>query len=344
MDYIPQYVHLYRSGELARRADALEKMLQSCTLCPLHCGNDRTVDEIARCFSGYKAIVSAYCPHFGEEPQLSGSRGVGNIFFGNCNLRCVYCQNYEISQRGRDERKNEVSDERLAEIMLELQNDKHCHSIGLVSPTHFTAQIVRALLIACSHGLSIPLIYNTNCYDSVDVLKLLDGIIDIYLPDVKYADEKMGYAYSGVKDYVASSRLALREMYRQTGSSLTVGEDGLIKRGLIIRHLVLPNDLADSRDTLTYIAKELSNKVTLSIMNQYYPTNKVNDTAADLSQKLLLLNRYITDREYERVLGLIDELGFENGWIQETESREFYRPNFSNRVSPFEHQSQSALV
>jgi putative pyruvate formate lyase activating enzyme len=192
-----------------------------------------------------------------------------------------------------------------------------------------------AIEIACGLGLRIPIIYNTNTYDSVEVLKLLDGIIDIYLPDIKYSDEQAGYDYSGVKDYVRHSRLALKEMYRQMGSGLTYGEDGLVKRGLIIRHLVLPNDMAGSFETLEMIARELSSDVTLSVMSQYYPTNRVSDANAERSDRILLINRRIREREYEKVLEMLDEHGFENGWAQEFESQDYYKPDFADRVEPF---------
>jgi putative pyruvate formate lyase activating enzyme len=326
---------LYESGELATRSAKLNDMLESCTICPLDCAVNRLEDKIARCYSGRLPIVSSYCAHFGEEPGLVGTNGVGNIFFGNCNLKCVYCQNYEISQRWKEERKNEVTIERLAEMMLELQDIKQCHAIGFVSPTHFVPQMVEAILVACSKGLHIPIIYNTNSYDLVEVLKLLDGVVDIYLPDIKYSEEKAGYDYSGVKDYVVHSRAALKEMYRQMGNDLTVGEDGLIKRGLIIRHLVLPNDMAGSRDTLQFVADNLSPEVTLSVMSQYYPTNRINDANAEKSERILLLNRRIREREYDKVLELLDEFGFEHGWAQEFESQDYYRPDFSNRETPF---------
>ena len=245
----PSYIKLYESGELQRRIEILDEMLASCDICPLDCKINRKEGEIARCYSRYLPIVSSYCPHFGEEPPLIGTNGAGNIFFGNCNLRCVYCQNFQISQNYNAELKNEVSFERLADIMLELQG-KGCHNIGLVSPTHFVPQIVRALGIAVEKGLRLPIIYNTNAYDSVDVLRLLDGIVDIYLPDLKYAEEADGYSYSKVKEYPKFARMALKEMHRQVGSELLIDDDGLLKRGLLIRHLVLPNDLAGSRETL----------------------------------------------------------------------------------------------
>ncbi len=267
-----------------------------------------------------------YCQHFGEEPALGGANGVGNIFLGNCNLRCVYCQNFQISQNWKEERKNEVPFERMAEMMLELQS-KGVSAIGFVSPTHFVPQIVRALLLAIPQGLELPLVYNTNAYDSIEVLRLLDGIFDIYLPDLKYSDDEFGYKYSKVKAYTAISRNAVKEMHRQVGSDLVLSGDGLVQRGLIIRHLVLPNDIATSEETLRWIANELGNRVTLSVMSQYYPIHKALTTE--------LLDRRIRESEYDKVLRLLDTLGFENGWAQEFESQDFYRPDFSDRLEPF---------
>ena len=192
MKFIPSYIPLYAAGEFERRLERLEALLQSCTICPHDCGNNRLNNELARCYSGYFPIVSSYCQHFGEEPALGGAYGVGNIFLGNCNLRCVCCQNFQISQNWKTERLNETTFERMAGMMLELQA-KGVHAIGFVSPTHFVPQIVRALSIAIPQGLELPLIYNTNAYDSVEGLKLLDGIFDIYLPDLKYSDDDFGY-------------------------------------------------------------------------------------------------------------------------------------------------------
>ena len=326
MPFVPSYRSLFASGELARRVEALDAMLNACTVCPHDCGNNRHRNELARCYSGYLPIVSAYTPHFGEEPLLVGTHGVGNIFFGNCNLRCVYCQNYRISQNYREERKNEVTFERLADMMLELQ-DRGCHAIGFVSPTHFVPQIIRSLEIAAGRGLDLPLIYNTNAYDAVPVLRLLDGIIDIYLPDLKYADEDMGYAYSKVRNYPAIAREALKEMHRQVGGALVLGDDGLVKRGLIIRHLVLPNDIAGSKESLGWVVKELGHDVTMSIMAQYFPTHKAATTP--------LLDRKIRESEYDRVLRLLGSFSMESGWVQEFESSEYYRPEFDDRMMPF---------
>jgi putative pyruvate formate lyase activating enzyme len=334
----PSYRRLLESGELARRAEALEAMLASCNICPWDCRVNRLNNQTKVCVAGYLPIVSSWAPHFGEEPALSGThlpkgeaRGAGNIFFGHCNLRCVYCQNWQISQNFRETRPSgEVSFERLAEIMLELQ-EHGCHNIGLVSPTHFVPQIVRALVIAARQGLRLPLVYNTNAYDSVDVLRLLDGIVDIYLPDLKYADNEVGRELSRIPDYVERARAAIAEMYRQTGDELLLDERGLLRRGLVIRLLILPNDLAGVRESLEWIRQTLSPRVTLSIMTQYFPTNKVSD------ERFPLLNRKIREREYERVLEWLEEFGFENGWIQplEAEAASYYRPDFRDREMPF---------
>jgi len=326
MTFVPSYVKLYHSGKLHRRVDALEAMLGACNICPHECGNNRLDDEISRCYSGYLPIVSSYTPHFGEEPALVGTHGVGNIFFGNCNLRCVYCQNYLISQNYKGERKNEVSFERLADMMLELQ-EKGCHEIGFVSPTHFVPQIIKSVAIAATQGLHLPLIYNTNAYDSCEVLRLLDGVIDIYLPDLKYSDDDMGYTYSKVRDYARHARTAIKEMHRQVGSELLFGEDCLVKRGLIVRHLVLPNDIAGSAETLKWLKSELAAGTTLSVMAQYFPTHK--------ALTMPLVDRKIRHSEYEKVLLLLEKLGMENGWAQEFEASEYYKPEFEDRDRPF---------
>lgn len=326
----PSYLKLYKSGELSERSRILESMLADCYICPKDCRINRQKNEIAACYSGNEPVVSSYCVHYGEEPGLAGTEefsnenGIGNIFFGNCNLRCVYCQNYEISQNHKAEKKNEVTRERLAGMMIELQN-KNVNAIGFVSPTHFVPQIVSAVNIAAGQGLNLPLIYNTNSYDSAEVLKLLDGIIDIYLPDLKYSEDEYGYRYSKIKNYVRFSRAAIAEMYRQTGSGLVI-ENGLIKKGLLIRHLILPNDLAGSYDTLKFIS-ELDNKISVSLMSQYYPVHKALTTD--------LLSRNIRQGEYEKVLKWMDELCLENGYLQEFESENYYRPDFNDRSEPF---------
>ena len=324
----PSYLKLYESGELKRRVDQLEAMLASCNICPRDCFVNRLKDEVAICYSGYLPVVSSYTPHFGEEPALAGTKGAGNIFMGLCNLRCVYCQNFQISQNFKTERQNEVSFERLAEMMLELQA-QGCHNINFVSPTHFASQIVKSIYIAVERGLRLPIVYNTNAYDSVEVLKLLDGIVDVYLPDLKYSEESAG-EYSKVPDYVMRAQAAIKEMYRQMGDKLIIGDDGLLQRGLVIRLLVLPNDIAGIEDSLRFIRDELSASVALSLMAQYYPTNKVTD------DRYVLISRKVREREWVNAVEAAESLGLSEGWQQEFETAsEYYRPDFSNNRRPF---------
>jgi putative pyruvate formate lyase activating enzyme len=326
----PKFTKLFRAGELTKRVERLEKLLESCTVCPKDCGNNRLNDEIAACYSGRLPIVSSYTAHFGEEPALSGTKGAGNIFFGNCNLRCVYCQNYQISQTWREQKKNEITHERLAEMMLELQA-KGCHNIGFVSPTHFAPQMARAILIAAENGLNLPIVYNTNAYDSVEVLELLDGVVDVYLPDLKYAENDAGFQYSKVREYTTHARRALKEMFRQTGDELVFDENGLLQKGLVIRLLVLPNDLAGIEENLRWIKEELSPKVAVSLMAQYYATNK-----AATDERYILLSRRISEREWNKAAEILEDLGFEQGFMQEYESAShYYRPDFTDAEKPF---------
>ena len=325
----PSYLRLLHSGELKNRVEALEALLERCTVCPRDCLNNRLKDEIAACYSGRLPIVSSYTAHFGEEPPLTGTRGAGNIFFGNCNLRCVYCQNYQISQAHKQQIKNEVSHERLAEMMLELQA-RGCHNINFVSPTHFAPQMARAILIAAENGLRLPIVYNTNAYDSVEVLRLLDGIVDVYLPDLKYAGNDEGFVYSKVRSYASASRAAIAEMHRQMGEPV-YDEDGLLTRGLVIRLLVLPNDIGGLRESLQWIRDELSPRVSVSLMAQYYPTN-----VTGTNPRYVLLSRRISETEWLRAASVLDELGMEEGWMQEYDGAAFYyRPDFNDSETPF---------
>ena len=326
----PAYLRLLETGEFARRVAALESLLERCNVCPRDCFNNRLQNEIAACYSGRLPIVSSYTPHFGEEPALVGTHGAGNIFFGNCNLRCVYCQNYQISQTHKEQLKNEISHERLAEIMLELQG-KGCHNINFVSPTHFAPQMARAVLLAAEAGLKLPIVYNTNAYDSVEVLRLLAGIVGVYLPDLKYADDESGYLYSKVPRYKEHARRAIAEMFAQVGDELIFDNDGLLQRGLVIRLLVLPNDIGGVRESLEWIRDELSPRVAVSMMAQYYPTHQ-----AATSKRHILLSRRITETEWSRALTALDELGMEEGWMQEFDGAAYYyRPDFDNRDTPF---------
>ena len=325
MGSIPAYKKI-SEDDFKLRLSRADEIIRKCTSCPRNCLVDRTVGEIGTCRSGDNPIVSSYTPHFGEEPVLSGTNGAGNIFFGNCNLSCDYCQNFVISQNPKLEKRNEISTERLADIMIELQN-LNCHNIGLVSPTHFAVPILRSIKIASDKGLNLPIIYNTNGYDSVEILNLYKDVIDIYLPDFKYGDNDYGRKLSKIPDYFDKCKLAITEMYKQVGSELVYQKEVVI-RGLIIRHLVLPNGLAETEEVFKFISKELDSKIHLSVMSQYYPTNR--------SSRNILIDRKISHREYDRVLELLDKYDLKNGWVQEIESNDFYRPNFNeDRRDPF---------
>ncbi len=327
--FIPSYKKISKS-DFENRIDIIYKNLEQCTCCPNNCKVNRLEGKTSLCFSSDKPIVSSYTLHFGEEPLISGTNGAGNIFFGNCNLKCVYCQNYIISQNPRSEIHNQVSVEELSEIMLYLQSQK-CHNIGLVSPSHFAAPILHSIYLASEKGLNLPVIYNSNGYDSVNTLRMFNDIIDIYLPDFKYGDSKIAKEYSNVSNYFEMAKAAITEMYDQLGSELII-EDDVIKRGLIIRHLILPNGLADTEKIFKFIS-ELDKKICISLMSQYYPTNK--------AQNYILINRTISYNEYLKAISLLEKYGLENGWVQEYESNESYRPYFENsRSDPFRNKTQ----
>ena len=323
----PGYITLHRSGELERRAEALEARLTSCDICPRECHVDRVKGEQGFCHSTYLPIVSAVCAHYGEEPALSGTSGSGTIFFGNCTMRCVYCQNFQISQDWKNQQSRSIDFQTLAERMLYLQDEMSCHNISLVSPSHFVPQFVRALLKAVKSGLHLPLVYNTSGYDSVEILRELDGIIDIYLPDLRYASEQRAKEFSQTPDYVVYARSAVKEMYRQVGD-LVLDKVGLAQRGLIVRHLILPNRLAGSEDSLTWLVNNISPTVTLSIMSQYYPAYQAPSIPA--------LARTISSLEYKEVIEVVNRLGLENGWIQEMGAAKNYQPDFARPSHPFD--------
>jgi putative pyruvate formate lyase activating enzyme len=325
----PGYIALYQSGELKYRAMGLEARLDECNICPRECGARRLKGKVGSCNSSYLPIVSSFCAHHGEEPVLSGNRGSGTIFFGNCNLRCVYCQNHQISQDPEEQQKYEVEPRVLAEHMLYLQDTLKCHNINLVTPSHFVPQIVRAVLEAVPMGLHLPLVYNTSSYDSPETLCELDGIINIYLADLRYASNEYGRKYSRVRHYVESSRAAIKEMYRQVGD-LEVDSEGIARRGLIIRHLILPNDIAGSEDSLGWLVREVSPRIAVSIMSQYYPAHRAH--------RYKELNRRILPEEYREVVKLVEKLRIENGWMQGMSSPENYRPDFKDE-EPFSEKS-----
>ncbi len=320
------YIALYKAGELERRAQALEARLRSCDICPRDCRVNRWEGERGTCHSALLPIVTSVCAHHGEEPAISGSRGSGTIFFGNCSMRCVYCQNHQISQDYKSQSSREIDTHTLAERMLYLQDELGCHNINLVSPSHFVPQIVRAVFEAVPMGLHLPLVYNTSGYDSLTALRALDGIVDIYLPDLRYASNKWARKFSGVPNYVESARAAIREMYRQVGD-LVVDDAGVSQRGLIVRLLILPNRLAGTVDSLTWLARQVSPTVTVSIMSQYFPAHR--------APQIPLLARTISAAEYAEVTERLETLGMENGWVQGFESAGNYLPDFSRQGHPF---------
>ena len=324
----PSFLDTYESSELQKRTQQLLARLESCDICPRECGVDRTQGQLGFCVSPAAPLVASICRHHGEEPPVSGTRGSGTIFFANCNLRCVFCQNHQISQNPAAYASHVISTRDLAEDMVRLQDELGCHNVNLVSPTHFVPAIMEALCIAIPLGLRIPLVYNTGGYDSVDVLRMLDGVVDVYLPDLKYASNAVGGRLSQVNDYVEKSRAALVEMHRQVGSALTWGNDGTVSRGMIVRHLVLPGGLAGSEESLRWLAEELSPDIALSLMAQYYPAHRATTMA--------VLSRPLGASEYDDVVRSVQEMGFSNVWTQETRAQEYYRPDFSREEHPFE--------
>ena len=297
-DFEPAYMKLHRSGELRRRAAAGQERLTHCLACPRDCGVDRMADKTAACKTGRYARVSSYFPHFGEEDCLRGWKGSGTIFFSMCNLRCVFCQNYDISQAGEGE---EVGPGRLAEMMLELQA-MGCHNINFVTPEHVVPQILGALPLAVERGLRLPLVYNTSAYDSIDSLRLLDGIVDIYMPDFKFWDERLSLRYLLAKDYHEAASRAIKEMHRQVGA-LKFDERGLAKRGVLVRHLVMPEAIAGTGEIMKFLAEEVSEDTFVNVMEQYAPAGRVN------SEKFEEINRRITGDEFQMAMDLAREAG-----------------------------------
>ena len=292
----------------------LEK-IKKCEICPHKCKIDRT-KQIGRCKSTDKIKIALYSIHNFEEPCISGTAGSGTIFFSNCNINCIYCQNYEISQLGKGK---EITIHELADIMLK-QQERGVENINLVTPTSYTLQIIEAIKIAKQKGLKIPIVYNTNGYENVETLELLEGYIDIYLPDLKYYDDEISKKYSKVDNYFEIATKAIKEMYRQVGQPI-LNENGIMKKGLMIRHLVLPNNIENSKNVLSWIKENLDNNIYVSIMAQYFPTYKAKETDD--------LNRKLTKKEYEEIENYLYDLDLENGYIQELgEHEEEYVPKW----------------
>ncbi|MFH0762575.1 MAG: radical SAM protein [Candidatus Omnitrophota bacterium] len=280
-------------------------MLEACSICPRKCGVNRLKGEKGFCKTGLKPYVYSFMAHHGEEPPISGKKGSGTIFFSNCNMSCLYCQNYEFSQRGQG---REVDFQELSSMMLELQK-AGCHNLNLVTPTHIMPQILAALKIAVSGGLKIPVVYNTGGYELPQVIKMLEGIVDVYLADMRYADEDAATKYSSAPDYPGYNRESVKEMYRQVGTA-EIEESGIIKRGLVIRHLVLPHQVSGVDKIMRFIKEEISQDTYISLMSQYLPYYKAS-AFKDISRR-------ITKDEYEEAKSSLQKYGLHNGWIQES--------------------------
>ncbi len=303
----PAYLDLHRSGVLRARVEAALEGLAACDFCPRLCKANRLLDEHKVCETGRYAIVSSHFPHMGEEDCLRGFRGSGTIFFSNCNLRCVFCQNFDISQQGMG---NPTSPQRLAEMMLELQASR-CHNINFVTPEHVVPQVLEALLIAIEHGLRLPLVYNTSGYDCARSLALLDGVIDIYMPDFKIWDPQKAARYLKAKDYPQVARSALMEMHRQVGP-LTLDENGIALRGLLLRHLVMPQEAAGTGEFMRFLAAEVSADTFVNLMGQYRPAGKVG------RDRFPEINRPISHEEFERAYDQARQAGiwrFDQRWL-----------------------------
>ena len=300
--------------------------LGNCTLCPRNCNADRLKGKAGYCRSDASFSIASICIHRGEEPAISGSDGICNVFFTNCNLQCIYCQNHQISDNRISHSSCSMKlDEVIDSITAIL--DQGIRRVGFVSPSHFIPQMRVIIDVIESLGYKPVWVYNTNGYDKAETLRTLEEVIDVYLPDFKYLDAELAWQYSGARDYPLFAAAALREMYRQKGASLITGDDHTAESGIIVRHLVLPGQIQNSMDILRFLAEEISPRLHVSLMAQYYPTKKVANHPR--------LNHGITESEYRKVVDEMENLGMYNGWIQEFESSDFYRPDFS-QPHPFE--------
>lgn len=295
MPDVAAYLNL-PSKELWERVRRAEEILKNCTLCPRNCGVDRTAGEVGFCRTGDRPFVASWGPHFGEERPLVGRFGSGTIFFGFCNLGCIFCQNWTISHLGEG---NEITHEKLADIMLELQ-ESGCHNINLVTPTHQMPMILHSTAIASEKGLNIPIVYNCGGYEAIESLKILDGIIDIYMPDFKYSNPEMALKYSKAKDYPETAKAAIKEMHRQVGD-LIIDEKGVAVRGILVRHIILPEGIAGTKEIVSFIADEISTNTYINIMDQYYPCYKAFEH--------LPLDRKITTKEYSEAVKMAMDAG-----------------------------------
>ena len=283
------------------------EQLKQCEICPHRCKVDRLEGKIGRCKSGEKIKIALYSTHNFEEPCISGTKGSGTVFFSNCNLNCVFCQNYEISQKGRGK---EIAIEELADIFLK-QQEKGVENINLVTPTSYVYQIIEAIKIARKNGLRLPIVYNTNAYENIETIKMLDGFVDVYLPDLKYAEDELGKKYSKVENYFEYATKAILEMQRQVGKT-KINENGIMEKGIIVRHLVLPNYIENSKKVLKWLKENLDEKNYVSVMAQYFPTYLVKE-----KEEYKEINRKLTKEEWKEIEDFVEELDFKNGYIQE---------------------------
>lgn len=287
--FTPSYIDSYRSGSLSQKIEIADQLLRKCEVCPRKCGVDRINNEVGFCRTGQQAIVCSYHAHFGEEAPLVGKKGSGTIFFSYCNLLCCFCQNFEISHQGEGAA---VYPEQIAGMMIRLQKEG-CHNINFVTPSHVVPQILAALPVAIEQGLHVPLVYNTGTYDRVEVLELLEGVFDMYMPDFKFVDPELSKAACQAGDYALVAKQALKEMFRQV-SDLVLDDSGIAMKGLLVRHLVLPDNLAGTKQVMEFIVNEISPDTYVNIMPQYYPCG--------LADKIPGLNRRITEKEFRSAM------------------------------------------
>ena len=292
----PRYLKLKQSGQLRNKIDLAWELTSSCVLCPRECRVQRDQHETGFCATGEKAVIASYAPHFGEEPPLSGSRGSGTIFFGHCNLKCCFCQNWDISVMGDG---IPAEHRQISAVMLELQQ-RGCHNINLVTPSHVIPQILQALDAAIDHGLNIPIVYNSSGYDRIETLKLLDGVVDIYLPDIKFLDNEIARQFCDAPDYPGVVKSAVKEMYRQVGRLVT-DEDGIATSGLLVRHLIMPDNLSTTDQVMRFLSREVTAGTHVNVMGQYHPAG----TAA----RFKALSRMTTPQEYRAGVKLAEKYG-----------------------------------
>ena len=297
-DFSPSYLSHLSVTEFSERVNQALDKIEECCICPLDCGVNRLEDKKGVCLTGRYAQISSFGPHHGEEKPLSGWRGSGTIFFSHCNLHCVFCQNADISQEGFGK---EVMAEELAEIMLGLQGIG-CHNINLVSPSHVVSQILEAIFLASQKGLNLPIVYNSGGFDSLNSLKLLDGVIDIYMPDMKYADEVVAKKYSRVPNYPTINQAAVLEMYRQVGD-LVLDENGIALKGLLVRHLILPNGIAETEKIIHFLAEKVSKNIYLNLMDQYWPAHQ--------AYRYPEINRRINPSEMKKAIEIARQMGLQ---------------------------------